>query len=233
MFLFTIGGTMLNKILTQSQVFSGMSEEEIFLCLKRLNSYEKSFQKNELIFQAGTTTTVMGMVLSGSVTIESNDIWGNRIILNHIAANGFFGESYALLANEILPVDVRANDNSHILFLCLDYIRSTQNCDSINAKLISNLLLISTRKNLSLSARIFHTSPKTIRDRLLSYFNSIAIRKKSREFDIPFDRQQLADYLTVERTALSKELGKLKKDGLIDYKKKHFCLMYTDSPNNR
>ena len=90
--------------------------------------------------------------------------------------------------------------------------------------LIANLLTVSTRKNLLLSGRSFHTSPKTIRGRVMSYLNTLSLQKGSDEFDIPFDRQQLADYLNLERTALSKELGKMQRDGLIEFKKDHFCL---------
>lgn len=92
-------------------------------------------------------------------------------------------------------------------------------------KFISNLLVLSTHKNLALSGRSFHTSPKTIRGRVMSYLNAVSIKKHSNQFTIPFDRQQLADYLNLDRTALSKELGKMKRDGLIDYHKNFFSII--------
>ena len=91
-------------------------------------------------------------------------------------------------------------------------------------KLVSNLLMISVQKNLHLSNRSFHTSPKTIRGRVMAYLNSVSLRKGNREFDIPFDRQQLADYLNLDRSALSKELGKMRKEGIIQTHKNHFAL---------
>ena len=90
---------------------------------------------------------------------------------------------------------------------------------------MSNLLTISAHKNLHLSGRSFHTSPKSIRGRVMSYLNSVSIQTGKREFDIPFDRQQLADYLNVERTALSKELGKMQKDGYFTVRKNHFLIL--------
>ena len=91
-------------------------------------------------------------------------------------------------------------------------------------KLITNLLLISSYKNLLLSGRSFHTSPKTIRGRVMAYLTSVSLQKHSREFDIPFDRQQLADYLNLERSALSKELGKMQKEGILTTRKNHFTI---------
>jgi CRP-like cAMP-binding protein len=91
-------------------------------------------------------------------------------------------------------------------------------------KYIANLLTISAHKNLILSGRSFHIAPKTIRGRVMAYLNSVSLQKNSREFDIPFDRQQLADYLNLERSALSKELGKMQRDGLISCRKNHFTI---------
>nr|MCR5160557.1 helix-turn-helix domain-containing protein [Lachnospiraceae bacterium] len=92
-------------------------------------------------------------------------------------------------------------------------------------KVVRNLLLISSRKNLTLSGRAFHTAPKTIRGRIMAYLDTMSLQERSREFDIPFDRQQMADYLNVERTALSKELGKMKRDGMIAFNRNHFRII--------
>ena len=88
----------------------------------------------------------------------------------------------------------------------------------------TNLLTISAHKNLHLSGRSFHISPKTVRGRVMAYLNTVSLQKHSKEFDIPFDRQQLADYLNLERTALSKELGRMQKEGLIWTRKSHFVV---------
>lgn len=207
-------------------IFKEMSEEEIQSALDILRYEEKSYKKGETILHAGSTTKKMGMVLSGSITIESIDILGNRTILSHIGAGDFFAETYAFLANEPMAVDVCANENCRVFFLNIGNITNARYSasESWKAKLTANLLTISTQKNLLLSNRIFHTSSKTIRGKLISYLSFISIKKQTNEFKIPFDRQQLADYLNVDRTSLSKEIGKMQKDGLIECKKNRFVL---------
>ena len=217
----------VNKV-RNTVIFNGMTDGEIEAALKGLKASEKKYEKGEAIFLAGDTTSRMGLVLSGSVTIESNDVWGNRMILSHVEEGGFFAETYGLLGDEIMLVDVIANEDSEILFLTVKNLTSKVSDEGTWViKAVSNLLSISAQKNLRLSGRSFHTSPKTIRDRVMSYLNSLYIKQKSREIVIPFDRQQLADYLNVERTALSKELGKMRDDGLISFKKNRFTIEET------
>lgn len=207
-------------------LFKGMNDSDINAALSHLNAIEKSYKKGALLMRAGNVTDRMGLVLEGSVTIESNDIWGNRTVLSNVGRGQFFAETYALLENEPMLVDVVANENCRILFLRIGSLNKLISIKSSWATtLIANLLTVSTRKNLLLSGRSFHTSPKTIRGRVMSYLNTLSLQKGSDEFDIPFDRQQLADYLNLERTALSKELGKMQRDGLIEFKKDHFCLL--------
>lgn len=206
-------------------LFRGMSEMEISDALEGLRAVTKKYKKGATILHAGSVTKRMGLVLEGSVTIENNDVWGNRTIFSHVGKNQFFAETYGLLANEPMLVDVVANEDCHILFLSIGSLgRGFPDHESWIAKIMNNLLMISTQKNLTLSGRIFHTAPKTIRGRVMSYLNSVSIQKGMTEFDIPFDRQQMADYLNLDRTALSKELRKMKDDGLIDFHKNHFHL---------
>lgn len=207
-------------------LFKGMNDSDINAALSHLNAIEKSYKKGALLMRAGNVTDRMGLVLEGSVTIESNDIWGNRTVLSNVGRGQFFAETYALLENEPMLVDVVANENCRILFLRIGSLNKLISIKSSWATtLIANLLTVSTRKNLLLSGRSFHTSPKTIRGRVMSYLNTLSLQKGTDEFDIPFDRQQLADYLNLERTALSKELGKMQRDGLIEFKKDRFCLL--------
>ena len=220
---------MDQKIIENSILFTGMDATEIKECLQNLHAYEKSYKKGTTIMYAGHTTRIMGLVVTGSVTIESNDIWGNKTILSNVGANGFFAETYAIKQNEIMLVDVCANEDSTILFLTIGHLFTENNHSTWKTKLIKNLLMISTQKNLTLSRRSFHTSLKSARGRILSYLNSVSLQKHSSEFDIPFNRQQLADYLNLERTNMSKELGKMKRDGIIEYHKNHFILKDTDN----
>ena len=211
-------------------LFRGMSTAETNDALNALSAREKSYRKGDVLLLAGDTTDEMGLVLEGSVTVESNDIWGNCTVLSLIEPGGFFAETYAYLSNEPLLVDVTANENCRILFLRICSVQnlSAEDTSSWQKKLISNLLTISFHKNLILSGRSFHTAPKTVRGRLMSYLNAVSLKQGSTEFDIPYNRQRLADYLNVERTALSKELSKMQKDGILITKKNHFKLLTSD-----
>ncbi len=212
--------------LSNTTLFKEMTAEEIKQAMDALFFKEKSFKKNSIILHAGDTTENLGLVLSGSVTVESNDMWGNRTILSKVGSGQFFAETYALLENEPLLVDVRANENCRVLFFKINSLNKRKaDMKPWCFKLMSNLLVISSHKNLHLSGRNFHTAPKTIRGRVMAYLNSVALKVGQNEFDIPFDRQQLADYLNLERSALSKELGKMQKDGLIITRKCHFILL--------
>ena len=209
----------------KAAVFRGLDETEVHEAIPFLHAEEKSFRKGQMIFHAGKKTSSMGLVLEGSVTIESNDLWGNRTILSHVAPGQFFAETYALLRTGPMLVDIRTNEKSRILFLNVGNLNNTSMSSSWQAKIIRNLLMISAQKNLVLSGRSFHTASKSIRGRVMSYLNTVALQKKSASFDIPFDRQQLADYLSVERSALSKELGRMQRDGILTTRKKHFEIL--------
>ena len=203
-----------------------MDDNELTASLDFFRAYEQKFKKGSTILHAGDLTDKMGLVMEGSVTVESDDAWGNRSILSKVEAGGFFAETYAVLPKEPLLVSVIANEDCHILFLRIGSLKQLQNnMEQWMIKFVSNLLMLSMHKNLMLSSRSFHTAPKTIRGRVMAYLNSVSMQKHAREFNIPFDRQQLADYLNLERTALSKELSKMKADGLIDYYKNSFKII--------
>ena len=216
--------------LQKTMLFRGMTETEITDALRILEAHEKRYETGETLLIAGSITERMGLVLEGSVTIESNDAWGNRTIISHVAKGQVFAETYALLENEPMLVDVTASEDCRVLFLRSGRIQSLKtNPEPWVLKYITNLLTISTHKNLILSGRSFHTAPKSIRGRVMAYLNTVSLQKQSREFDIPFDRQQLADYLNLERSALSKELGKMQSDGLIACRKNHFLILRSNS----
>ena len=213
------------ETLGKTALFRSMTEEEIHLCLKELRSQEKKYKKGTVIMHAGSLTDRMGLVLSGSVTIESNDVWGNCTILSHVGSGQFFAETYALLPDEVMLVDVRANEDCNILFVTVGGLFKSRISSTWKDKLTRNLLMISAHKNLTLSGRSFHTAPKSARGRILSYLNTVSLQKHTNEFDIPFDRQQLADYLNLERTNMSKELGRMQREGIIECRKSHFKLL--------
>ena len=210
--------------LQKSRLFFTMTKDETETALNELHAQVSTFKKGARLLHAGDKTKRMALVLSGSVTIETNDPWGNRTILSHVSAGDFFAETYAFLSDAPLLVDVVANEPSRILFLTISHLSELNKTKLWVIKLITNLLHISMQKNLMLSQRSTLISPKTIRARITAYLHVVAVQKNSYEFDIPFDRQQLADYLNVERTALSKELGKMQRNGNITVKKNHFTL---------
>lgn len=223
---------MTMDFIKEARLFKGMTEEELTIALQKLHAKEKEFLKKETIFFSGNPTKKLGLVLKGSVTVENNDIWGNRTILSNIGQSQIFAETYAILSGEPLMVDAVANEYSRILFLdieCLRHLHST--AEAWQIKLLTNLLTISAQKNLALSNRSFYTAPKTIRGKVMAYLNAMALRTGKQAFDIPFNRQQLADYLNLERSALSKELGKMQKDGLISIDKNHFKILRFAFPN--
>jgi CRP-like cAMP-binding protein len=209
-----------------SPLFRGMGADSIERALSALYAQERRYRKQDLILRVGTTTNRIGIVLEGNVTIESNDVWGNRTILGSIGPKNAFAESYALLEGEPLLVDVRANGKCRVLFLRVDALRRmAQERQPWAIELGANLLMDSARKNLMLSRKSFFIAPKGIRARVMAYLNAQSIQAGSTSFSIPFDRQQLADYLNVDRSALSKELGRMRREGLIACRKNRFTLL--------
>ena len=214
---------MEKKALLKAPLFTGIKEDEFQSVLKLLNATERTYTKGETVFHSGSVINQLGIILEGRIQIESTDFWGNKTILDSLGEGKVFAETYALTKVPLM-VDVTATQESKVLLLQTDNIGSGK--DEFSHIITKNLLTVSMKKNLHLSQRIFHTSSKTIRGRLLSYLSSQIPRgTPNAEFDIPYDRQQLADYLEVDRSALSAELSKMKADGLIDYWKNHFKLL--------
>ena len=219
-------GLIQLKTLKNSVLFAGMSEDEITKALAALSASQRRYEREEYILIAGDTTNDLAMVLSGSITVESTDLWGNRTILSHMSAGDSFAEVFALLKGETVSVDVRANENSEIAFFDMSRLQSLlQTPQTWLVKFLNNLLMSSIQKNKILSARSSHTAPKSARARIMAYLNSVALKTRRTEFSIPFDRQQMADYLNLDRTALSKELSRMQNEGLIEFKKNRFRIL--------
>lgn len=212
-------------LLAATPLFRGITQTEMESILVCLNAREREYPKKAAILRAGDTTHELGLILSGSVSIESDDLWGNKTILDHIGSGSVFAETYACIPGEALMVNVITIEPATILFLNVGTILTVcqKNCVH-HTKLIRNLLSIAAQKNLNLSRRSFHTAPKSIRGRLLSYLSYQAMKQGSRDFYIPFNRQQLADYLNVDRSALSNELGKMQRENLLKINKNHFVV---------
>lgn len=213
-------------LLTNTQLFRGIKENEIAELFHCLVPRERKFQKGEIIFRAGSPVSEIGLVESGSVNIVVNFYWGNSNIFGHVAKGEVFAENYAAIPGEELICDVVACEETEVLFLNMQKLLTTcQQACPFHTRLIMNMLRISAQKNLNLTARMMHTSSNSLRERLLSYLSEQALENGSSHFIIPFNRQQLADYLAVNRSAMSNELSKMQKDGLITYRRNEFTLL--------
>ena len=202
--------------LTQTSLFSGISQTDLSALLSCLAAVERRYSKGAVILAEGEPTQWMGLVLEGRAIISCADVWGKSSILGFAEPGAVFGEAYACVPGEALLISVCAAEETRVLFLNVGKLLTVcGNACPFHARLIRNLLSISAGKNLQLSRRIFHTTPKSIRGRLQSYFSECAKKSGSLTFTLPFNRQQLADYLGVDRSAMSSELSKMQRDGLI------------------
>ncbi len=198
-------------ILLKSPLFKNLGAEEIPLFLESVNGSVKKYGKGEAVLHSGQFTENLGFVVSGRVQVENMDFWGNRSILDSISQGMVFAETYALMPDMPLFVDVTSCESSEILFMNMELALKSR----FSSVIMQNLLEISLRKNLVLSQRIFCTSPRTIRGKLLIYLSQMRASAKSDSFRIPFNRQQLADFLNTDRSALSAELGRMQKEGIL------------------
>lgn len=213
------------KFISNTEIFSGISEKEIEAILKCFKAYTKNYKKGEIIHQAGSKIKTMGLVISGSINIEQIDVWGNNNIFDNIEKGSVFAETYACVPDSLLMVDVIAAQETEILFLDIKkFIKVCSSYCSFHNKIINNLLIVIASKNLNLTKKISHITPKSIRGRLISYLSFQAMKNKKTDFEIPFNRQQLADYLCVDRSAMSNELSKMQKEGLLLFNKNKFHL---------
>ena len=214
-----------SEFLTKTQLFRGSSPQEIEAMLGCLAARERRYKAGARIHRMGDVIATAGVVLEGSVRIESVDRWGNVSVLGVKKVGEIFGEAYAAVPNEPLMVDVIAAEDTAVLFLNLAKMLTTcTHACPHHARVSASVTAIIARQSLNLSRRILHVAPKTIRSKVLAYLSDVAERTGENEFDIPFDRQQLADYLSVERSAMSKELCKMRDEGILSFDKNRFVL---------
>lgn len=206
-------------------LFSGVSEAELTAMLACLKAEKKDFPKEAFVLRAGDTAESIGLVLTGTVLVIQEDIWGNRNILSKAGPGQTFAVAYACAPGSRLNMSVVAETPVTVLFLNVKRILTVcPSACSYHSRIIRNLLGELAGKNLQFSEKLTHVGQRSTRSKIMSYLSAEAQRLGTYELDIPFSRQQLADYLGVERSGLSQELGKMKKDGLLDYRKSHFVL---------
>ena len=213
-------------ILKSSTLFGGATSEEIEAMLGCMGAFVKSFPRGSYIYSAGDMVHHVGLILSGDVSVIGEDYWGNRNILSHLTTGKLFGEVFACLDNTPITLSVVADTDVKVMFLEISKIITTcSNSCAHHTMIIRNLLKSIAESNLNLTEKIAHISKRTTREKLLSYLLARSRETGSPSFTIPFDRQALADYLSVDRSAMSTELGRLKHDGIIDFNKNHFTLL--------
>lgn len=212
--------------LKNSVLFYGIGTSEIEAMLNCLSAVKRTFEKGEFVWRAGDHITNMGLVLTGSVHVIEEDFWGNRTILAESSEGQMFGDAYACMPSVELGISVIAAGKSEILFLDVQKVITvcTSACE-FHTRLIRNLLSVLADKNLMLTQKIKHMAKRSTREKLLSYLSEESLKQKNARFEIPFNRQQLADYLCVDRSAMSSELCKLKKEGILDFQKNSFHLL--------
>ena len=212
-------------VIRSAQLFSGVSEDELTAMLSCLKAEKKDFPKEAFVLRSGDTADSIGLALAGTVLVIQEDIWGNRNILSKAGPGQTFAAAYACAPGSVLNVSVVAETPVTALFLNVKRILNV--CPSAcahHSRIIRNLLSELAEKNLRFNEKLTHMGQRTTRSKIMSYLSAEAQRLGKYEFDIPFSRQQLADYLAVERSGLSLELGKMRSEGLLDFHKSHFVL---------
>jgi CRP-like cAMP-binding protein len=213
-------------VLKTVQLFKGIEEDDLQPILSCLAAKSVRFEKDQTVFSSGECIEKFGIVLSGQVQVVQEDYYGNRSILGKIDTGNLFGESFAYAEIKTLPVSVIATTESELLFIdCNKLAIPCANACRFHSKLIQNMLNIVSMKNISLTQKIEFTSKRTTREKLLAYLSAEAKNAGCSRFRIPFNRQELADYLSVERSAMSAELSKLRDDGVLRYHKDQFELL--------
>ncbi len=213
------------EIIKKSKLFENVKDVEMNELFKCLDVKVKSYDKGEFILTQGDEAKDIVLILTGRVHVISEDYWGNRTIFEDLKEGEIFGESFAS-TREVLSVGMIAIEKTKVMLI--DFTRIIQTCSesiSVREIIIKNLLKIISGNNIILTKKIEHMSKRSTREKLLSYLSEQAKINKKSEFSIPFNRQELADYLSVERSAMSNELSKLRTEGILEYQREKFKLL--------
>lgn len=213
-------------ILKKAQMFSGISENEIASMLACLGARLNTYKKGEFVVRQGEHINDITVLVDGKLHIQKDDYWGNRSILGQIDVGEMFGEAYVAPESGSVMNDVIAIEDSAVMLF--DVKRIMTSCSSacqFHSMVVQNLFFAISDKNRKLVQKLGHISQRSTREKLISYLSEESKKQKSNSFMIPFNRQQLADFLSVDRSAMSNELCKMRDDGLIEFNKNHFRLL--------
>lgn len=210
--------------------FKGLSKAEIMAILPCLSASLHTYHKEEIIWLEGSRTTSFGIVVTGAITISGSDVWGRSVVLGHGTQGQSFGEAYAALPETPLLSHVIAQEETTVLFINCEKVLTTcgKNCQT-HAILRRRLVQSLAQRNIDFAQHLQDGAPHSIRAKLLAFLSTAAKKAQSPEFDIHYTRQQLADYLGVDRTSLCSVMATLQKEGVITTKRKHFVLHNTQA----
>ncbi len=213
-------------ILQNCALFRGVQETELEAMLACLDARKVTAQKEESIFREGDPADFVGVVLKGAVRILRTDFYGNQSIVGQVEPGDLFGEAFSCAGVQALPVSAVAAQPAEVLLLDIHRVLTLcANTCTFHSRIVSNLVQVLASKNLGLNQKLDIASRRTTRDKLLAYLTARAKAAQSARFTIPFDRQALADYLGVERSAMSAELSKLQKEGILKTHRSQFELL--------
>ncbi len=212
-------------ILPQIPLFQGINKEGIEKMISCLNGYVIRYEAGDMIQREREPIRGFGIVLNGRIHLEQSDFWGNRNIISDLFAGEILGIAFGAPEERISTLSARAAEDCSILYMDMGVMTSPcHNLCPCHTRMIRNLVTVLTNQADTLTEKMEHLSKRTTRRKVMSYLSQYARKTESTEFEIPFDRQELADYLFVERSALSGELGRMKREGLIDFRKNRFIL---------
>jgi CRP-like cAMP-binding protein len=206
-------------------LFDSISKPELSGMLQCLDATERSYKKGNFILMAGDPLPYVGILLSGQATVFKTDLLGSRTVLGALEPPHLFAETFVCAGVKTSPVTVEAVTDTDVLLLMFDRILHTcTSCCAHHSMLIHNMLRIVAQKNMALSEKLDHMARKTTRQKIASYLIDQATRTGSRRFEIALDRQALADYLSVNRSALSRELSRMNEEGSVNYQRNSFYI---------
>ncbi len=211
--------------LMRTKLFAGVGGEDVLSMLTCLGARLHTYKKGEYVLRQGEHLSDIVVLAEGSLHIQKDDYWGNRSILGSIGVGEIFGEAYAAPESGALLNDVIAVENSSVFFFDVKRIITT--CSSacrFHTMVVQNLFYAVSEKNRGLVQKLDCISRRTTREKLITYLSEEAKKQKSAEITIPFNRQQLADYLSVDRSAMSNELCRMRDEGLLEFQKNRFRL---------
>ena len=213
-------------LLKKSQLFAGVGEEDIEAMLSCLNAVLRQYKKGEYVFRQGEHIDKITVLAEGALHVQRDDYWGNRSIISQISVGEMFGEAYLAPESGTLINDLIATTDSTVIFFDAKRVITTcSNACRFHAMVVQNLFYAISNKNRSLVQKLGHMSQRSTREKLISYLSEQAGQHKSSSFSIPFNRQQLADFLSVDRSAMSNELCKMRDEGLLTFDKNNFTLL--------